>query len=252
MLSDCRSPYRSTLSFKVVAAQISSSVLNKKTCKFSSSIDRQHLTTKLQSWDTSHPSHKCEKLKPELIECLSCAILQHERNSYYTMHSIPAYRSIVEKKLHVPQTFENIITTAPSLDDIPVSIGSTFQSIPGTWRWHNAGTTPKLSSQHEASHSLVTIGQCVKWNQNVMLIIEPIPPNGKRHYMGIEAINQLVDFRHKTSESLKENVFTACDSYIGVVGQQERLQVPHHPFASITTPHKIHHKPMLVCDSIWQ
>ena len=47
-------------------------------------------------------------------------------NSYYTMHSIPAYRSIVEKMLHVPQTFENIITTAASLIDDPVSIGSSF------------------------------------------------------------------------------------------------------------------------------
>ena len=92
--------------------------------------------------------------------------------SYYTMHSIPAYRSIVEKMLHVPQTFENIITTAPSLDNNPVSIGSSFQSMPGTWRWHNIGTAPKLSSQHKASHSLVTTGQCVKWNQNIMLIIK--------------------------------------------------------------------------------
>ena len=52
-------------------------------------------------------------------------------NSYYTMCSIPAYRSIVEKMLHVPQTLENIITTASSLDDDPVATGSSFQSIPG-------------------------------------------------------------------------------------------------------------------------
>ena len=41
-------------------------------------------------------------------------------NSYYTMHSIPAYRNIVEKMLHVPQTLENIITAASSLDDDPL------------------------------------------------------------------------------------------------------------------------------------
>ena len=53
-------------------------------------------------------------------------------NSYYTMYSIPAYRSIVEKMLHVPQMLENIITAASSLDDDPVVISSSFQSIPGT------------------------------------------------------------------------------------------------------------------------
>ena len=37
-----------------------------------------------------------------------------------------------------------------------------------------------------------------------------------------------------------------------VVGQQERSKVPCHPFTSNTTPHEIHHGPMLVCDSIWQ
>ena len=47
-------------------------------------------------------------------------------NSYYNMHSIPASRSIVEKMLHVPQTLENIITAASSLDDDPVAIGSNF------------------------------------------------------------------------------------------------------------------------------
>ena len=71
--------------------------------------------------------------------------------------------------------------------------------------------------------------------------------------MGIEAITQLADFRHKISENLKENVLSTCvsDSHIGVVGQQERLKVPYHPFASITTPHhEIYHKPTLACDSI--
>ena len=53
-------------------------------------------------------------------------------NSHYTMHSIPAYRSIVEKMLHVPQTLENITTAASSLDDNPVVISSSFQSMPGT------------------------------------------------------------------------------------------------------------------------
>ena len=48
------------------------------------------------------------------------------------MHSIPAYRSIVEKILHVPQMLENIITAASNLDDDPVAIGSNFQSMPGT------------------------------------------------------------------------------------------------------------------------
>ena len=70
------------------------------------------------------------KLKCELIECLNHAILQHEGNSSYTMHSIPAYRNIVEKMLHGPQTLENIITAASSLDDDPVVIGSGLQSIP--------------------------------------------------------------------------------------------------------------------------
>ena len=80
------------------------------------------------------------------------------------------------------------------------------------------------------------------------------PLNGKGHYMGIEAINQVVDFRHKTSDNLKENILPACvsDPHIGVVGQQERSKVPCRPFTSITTPPEIHHKPMLVCDSIWQ
>ena len=55
-------------------------------------------------------------------------------NNNYTMHSIPAYRSIVEKMLHVPQMFENIITAASSLDDDLVVIGSSFQSKPGTQR----------------------------------------------------------------------------------------------------------------------
>ena len=72
------------------------------------------------------------KLKHELIECLNCAIVQHEGNSSYTMHSIPAYRNIVEKMLHVPQTLENIITAAPCLDDDPVAIGSSLQFIPRT------------------------------------------------------------------------------------------------------------------------
>ena len=70
MLSDYRSLYQSTLSFKAVAAPIGSSVLNNELVN---SLDKQHLTTKLQSWDTSHPSHKCEKPKHELIECLNCA-----------------------------------------------------------------------------------------------------------------------------------------------------------------------------------
>ena len=52
--------------------------------------------------------------------------------SYYTKHSIPAYRSIVEKMLHVPQMLENIITAASSLEDDPVAIGSSFESMPGT------------------------------------------------------------------------------------------------------------------------
>ena len=38
--------------------------------------------------------------------------------------SIPAYRNIVDKILHVPQALENINTVAPSLDDDPVAIGS--------------------------------------------------------------------------------------------------------------------------------
>ena len=56
--------------------------------------------------------------------------------------------------------------------------------------------------------------------------------------IGIDTINHLVDFRHNTSENLKENVLPACvsDSHIEVVGQQERSKVPHHPFAAITTP----------------
>ena len=159
-------------------------------------------------------------------------------NSYYTMCSIPVYRSIVEKMLHVPQMLENIITAASSLSEDPVVIGSSFQSMPGTWRWQNIGTTPKLSSQHKTSHSLVTTGQCVKWNQNIMLIIKLPLPNGKWHYMGIDAINQLVDFRHNTSDNLRENVLPACvsDSHIGVAGQQERSKVPHHPFPSTTKP----------------
>ena len=127
------------------------------------------------------------------------------------MHSISAYRNIVEKMLHVPQTLENIITAASSLDGDPVVIGSSFQSIPGTWRWQNIGTTPKLSLQHKAFHSLVTTGQCVKWDQNVMLIIK-LPPNDKWHYTGIEAINQLAEFRQKTSNNLRENVLPACVS----------------------------------------
>ena len=65
------------------------------------------------------------------------------------MCSIPAYRNIVQKMFHVPQTLENIITAASSLDDDPVAIESGLQSIPGTWRWQNDGTTLKLSSQHK-------------------------------------------------------------------------------------------------------
>ena len=38
------------------------------------------------------------------------------------MHSIPAYRNDVEKMLQDPQTLENIITAAPSLDNDPVAI----------------------------------------------------------------------------------------------------------------------------------
>ena len=53
-------------------------------------------------------------------------------NSYYTMHSISAYWSIVEKMLHVSQTLENIITVASSQDNDPVPIGSNLQSMPGT------------------------------------------------------------------------------------------------------------------------
>ena len=54
----------------------------------------------------------------------------------------------------------------------------------------------------------------------------------------IEAIIQLVDFRHETSGNLKENMLPACvtNSHIGVVEQQEKLNVPCNPFASITTP----------------
>ena len=48
------------------------------------------------------------------------------------MHSIPAYRNIVEKMLHVPQALENIITAASSPDDDPIAIGGCLQSIPGT------------------------------------------------------------------------------------------------------------------------
>ena len=69
------------------------------------------------------------------------------------MHSIPVYRNIVEKKWHVPQDLENIITAASSLDDDPVAIGSGLHSIPGTWKWQNVGNTPKLSSQHKTFHS---------------------------------------------------------------------------------------------------
>ena len=146
---------------------------------------------------------------------------------------------------------DNIITTASSLDDNPVALDSNLQPMPGTWRWQNAGNTPKLSSQHKASHSSVTTGQCVKWNQKVTLIIKVPPLNDKWHYTKIEAIIQLADFRHETSGNLKENILPACvsNSHIGMVGQQEKSKVPHHPFASITTPHEIHHKPMLVCDS---
>ena len=72
--------------------------------------------------------------------------------------------------------------------------------------------------------------------------------------MGISAITKLADFRCKTSDNLREKILPACvsDSHIGVVGQQERLKVPHHPFTSITNPPEIHHKPTLVSDSIWQ
>ena len=109
-----------------------------------------------------------------------CNLTTWKENSYYTMYYIPAYRSIVEKMLHVPQMLENIITAASSLDDDPVMIGSSFQAMPGTHSWQNIGTTPKLSSQHKVSHSLVTTGQCMKGNQNIMLIIK-LPPNGKWH-----------------------------------------------------------------------
>ena len=69
------------------------------------------------------------------------------------MHSIPAYRIIAEKMLHVPQALENIITAAPSLDDDPVAIASGLQSMPGTWSWQNGGNTKQLSSQHKTFHS---------------------------------------------------------------------------------------------------
>ena len=48
------------------------------------------------------------------------------------MHSIPAYRNIVQKMLHVPQALATIITAAPNLDDDPVAIESGLHSIPGT------------------------------------------------------------------------------------------------------------------------
>ena len=55
-----------------------------------------------------------------------------KENIYYTMHSIPAYRSIVEKMLQDPQMLENIITAASSLDDDPVALDRNFQLMPGT------------------------------------------------------------------------------------------------------------------------
>ena len=39
------------------------------------------------------------------------------------MHSIPAYRTIVEKMLQDLQALENIITAAPGLDHDPIAIG---------------------------------------------------------------------------------------------------------------------------------
>ena len=42
------------------------------------------------------------------------------------MHSIQTYRNIVEKMLQNPETLENIITAASSLDDDPVAIELVF------------------------------------------------------------------------------------------------------------------------------
>ena len=52
---------------------------------------RHHLTTKLKSWDFSfpYPTHKCEKLKHELIECLIHATFQALRKHFlhHVFHS---------------------------------------------------------------------------------------------------------------------------------------------------------------------
>ena len=52
---------------------------------------RHHLTRTLQSWDFSfpYPTHKCEKLKHELIECLICATFQVLRKHFlhHAFHS---------------------------------------------------------------------------------------------------------------------------------------------------------------------
>ena len=63
-----------------------------------------------------------------MLECQNHATTHALKSCFYTVHSIPTYRNIVEKMLQDPQTLENIITAAASLDNDPVVIGIGVQT----------------------------------------------------------------------------------------------------------------------------
>ena len=82
--------YWPALSFKTVSTKVDMQCTEQQLANFLLP-GRPHLTTKLQIWDAvfSSPTHKCEKLKHELNECLNHATFQALRKLFlhYVFHS---------------------------------------------------------------------------------------------------------------------------------------------------------------------
>ena len=122
--------YWSTLSFKAVADPVNFKEYLTTPWKFSSSVDRQHLTMKLQSWGTSYPTHNCETKTWFDWVFKPCNLTTWRKQFlHYAFHS--SLQEYCGEDVTCSTGHRNIITGASSLDDDAVMIGVVYSPYQG-------------------------------------------------------------------------------------------------------------------------